>query len=172
MRCNEARFTITLWILLSRIVRLNVMRVALKNDYKMGKSNPWKSKVTVYDSAPEKEFDELELWRRDVNDSVCRSATFKILSASELIDPSGDGEWGRLGGVSFGRTFDMLFLKLLCGGMVVGRGGAGRKLARCVTISSAVSIVVGKSTNFCWIPGPMSVKLFKINFEVAKTSFG
>lgn len=83
--------------------------------------------ATAYDSAPEKELDELELWRRV---SVCRSATFKILSASELIEPSGDGECGRLGGVSLGRMFDMLLRKLLCGGIVVGRGGAGRRLAR------------------------------------------
>lgn len=116
--------------------------------------------MTVYDSAPDSEFEELELWRRrDVNDSVCRSATFRMLSASELIEPSGDGECGKLGGVSFGRMFDMLFLKLLCGGIVVGLGGACRRLDRCVTTSSAVSIVVGKSTNFCWIPGPISVEI-------------
>lgn len=78
------------------------------------KKNPFKAcfRTGVYDSAPEKD-DELELWRREVNDSDCRSATFKILSASELIDPRGEGECGKLGGVSFGRIFDMLFLKLL-----------------------------------------------------------
>lgn len=94
----------------------------------MVSKNPWKSNDDqindVYDSAPEKEFEELELWRCDVIDSDCRSATLKTLSASELIEPSGDGEWGKLGGVSLGRMFDMLFLKFVCGGMVVGRGGA------------------------------------------------
>jgi len=74
-----------------------------------------------------------------------------MLSWSELIEPNGDGECGKLGGVSLGRTFDMLFFKLLGGGIVVGRGGAGRKLSRGVTFegSSAVSTVVGRSTNFC-----------------------
>lgn len=48
--------------------------------------------LEVYDSAPDKEFDELELWRRDDSDSDCLSATRKILSASELIDPKGEGE--------------------------------------------------------------------------------
>ena len=102
----------------------------------------------AYDSAPDnsEELDE----SLDLSDSDWRSATFKMLSASELIDPKGDGECGKLGGVSLGRTFDMLFLKLLCGGIVVGRGGACRKLVRCATFgSSAVSMVVGKSTNFC-----------------------
>lgn len=115
------------------------------------KENPWKSdgRGGVYDSAPDSELDELELWRPDVSDSVCLSATLKTLSASELIDPKGDGDCGRLGGVSFGRMFDIDFRRLLCGGIVVGRGGAGRKLARCVTASSAVSMVVGRSTNFC-----------------------
>lgn len=80
--------------------------------------------LRVYDSAPDKEFEELELWRREVIDSVWRSATFKILSARELIEPRGDGECGKLGGVSLGRMFDMLLRKLDCGGIVVGRGGA------------------------------------------------
>lgn len=74
------------------------------------------------------------------------------------MDPNGDGECGRLGGVSLGRMFDMLFLKLLWGGIVVGLGGAGRRLERCAATSSAVSMVVGRSTNFCWIPGPISMK--------------
>jgi hypothetical protein len=104
----------------------------------------------VYDSAADKElFDELELWRRRREDSDCRSATFKILSASELIDPRGDGDCGKLGGVSFGRMLLMLLRRLLWGGRVCGLGGAGRRFARCVTTSSAVSIVVGRSTNFC-----------------------
>lgn len=96
--------------------------------------------------------------RRERRDSDCRSATFKILSARDDIDPSGEGECGSDGGVSLGLTLDMLFLKLLCGGIVVGRGGAGRKLVGRCTIfgSSAVSMVVGRSTNFCIIvDGPI-----------------
>lgn len=65
-----------------------------------------------YDSAADKEFDELELWRRR-EDCDCRSATFKILSASELIDPRGEGDCGKLGGVSLGRMLLILLRRLL-----------------------------------------------------------
>lgn len=95
-----------------------------------------------------------------------------MLSARDDIEPSGEGECGNDGGVSLGRTFDMLFLKLLCGGIVVGRGGAGLKLVgRCTTFgSSAVSIVVGRSTNFCIIvDGP--IWLMWLKFEGAEIIF-
>lgn len=80
------------------------------------------------------------------------------------MEPSGLGECGRLGGVSFGLMLDKLFLKFDCGGRVFGLwGGAARPAFERVCTSSAVSMVVGKSTNFCWIPGPMSAQTEKID---------
>lgn len=78
----------------------------------------------IYDSAPESSDELDECLDLDLIDSACLSATFRMLSARELMEPNGEGECGRLGGVSLGRTFDMLFRKLLCGGIVVGLGGA------------------------------------------------